>query len=106
MYAIGYRYPVPPSSASALVELQQRVARLYGEAGCRRYLLLRPRAEGEPWTELTFYDDRRHYEEVERKLGASSTLEVLFAEFLRLTGVPETELEPMEFDVAFQSGTG
>lgn len=106
MFVIRYRYPVPEASAAALVELQERVARLYFEAGCRRYLVLRPQAAGEPWTELTFFDSRAQHQQVEERLSASSTLHVLFAEFLRLTGAAESDLTPTEYHVAFQAGMG
>ena len=102
MYIVSYRYNVPPESAAAYVNLQQRVGRLYLEAGCRRYAVLKPRTPGEPWQELTFYENKVAFDAVEAKLADGGALDDLFEEFLRLTRLESADLQPVSYEQAFE----
>jgi hypothetical protein len=102
MYVVSYRYQVPPESEAAYVDLQRRVARLYLDAGCRRYAILKPRTPGEPWQELSFYENRLASETAEAKLTESGALDELFEEFLRLTRLQTSDLTPVAYELALE----
>jgi hypothetical protein len=100
MYVVSFRYVVPPAKEQAYLELQRRVARLYLDAGCERYVVLRPRGDSRHWQELTLFRDRDHHRSVEAELERRGELEPLFDEFLRITLMSEGELKQLEFETA------
>ncbi len=99
MYVVGYRYRVPEAARESYVALQKKVAGLYMQAGASRYVVLRPRNGYEQFAEFTFYESKQTADEVERKLSQTGALDEQFREFVRLTGLSERDLTPIEYDV-------
>jgi len=103
MFAVSFRYQVPADRESSYCELQRRVAELYLAAGCRDYLVMRPRTAGEPWVELAVFASRHDQQRIEAELIEGGALSQLFDEFTRMTGLSEADLRPVEYDVRVQA---
>src|SRR6185436_15976554 len=96
-----YRYRVRPNVVAEYLQLQRRVAEVFGQAGCLRSLILRPQ-NGEEWLDLMFFQSEEQIGEVERRaeeLGAGE----LYERFLRLTGLQSDEIEQQVYVCAVDS---